>query len=67
MACARHARAHDEYDAYIGGVYRLLASGATPRSVAEHLAQVETEQMGLGVPADELMDVAIKLSALNVK
>ena len=60
-------RARDEYDAYIGGVYRLLASEASPRSVAEHLARVEAEQMGLGAPADKLMDVATKLCALDVK
>src|SRR2546430_13835893 len=61
------ARARDEYDGYIGGVYRLLASGAAPQSVAEHLAHVEAEQTGLGVSADKLMDVATKLCALDVK
>src|SRR5258705_12292668 len=61
------ARAQDEYDSYIGGVYRLLASGASPQSVAEHLVHVDAEQMGLGVPADKLMDVATKLCALDVK
>ena len=60
-------RARDEYDSYIGGVYRLLASGAAPQSVAEHLAHVEAEQMGLGVSADKLVDVATKLCALDVK
>jgi hypothetical protein len=60
-------RAQDEYDGYVGGVYRLLAAGASPRSVAEHLAHVEAEQMGLGVPADKLMGVATKLCALDVK
>src|SRR2546426_6082189 len=61
------ARAQDEYDSYTGGVYRLLASGASPHSVAEHLAQVETEQMSLGVSADKLIGVATKLCALDVK
>jgi hypothetical protein len=60
------ARAQDEYDGYIGGVYRLLASGASSRSVAEHLARVEAEQMGFGAPADKLMDVATRLCALDV-
>ena len=60
-------RAQDEYDSYVGGVYRLLASGASPRSVAEHLAHVEAGQMGFGVPPDKLMEVATKLCALDVK
>jgi hypothetical protein len=59
--------AQDEYDAYVGGVYRLLASGASARSVAEHLAQVEGEQMGRGAPVEKLMSVATKLCALDVK
>jgi hypothetical protein len=40
------AEAHDEYDAYVGGVYRLLASGASPKQIAEHLARVETSTLG---------------------
>lgn len=28
--------AQDEYDSYVGGVYRLLASGATEQQVADH-------------------------------
>jgi hypothetical protein len=58
---------NDEYDAYIGGVYRLLASGAGPRAVAEHIAQIETEQMGFGTSPDKLVPLAEKLCALNVK
>ena len=60
------ARAQDEYDSYIGGVYQLLVSGAPPQSVAEHLAHVEADQMGLGMPPDKLLDVATKLCALDV-
>ena len=36
----------DEYDAYVGPVYRLLANGATDRAIAEHLARVEAETLG---------------------
>jgi len=60
-------RAQDEYDSYVGGVYRLLASGASPRSVAEHLAKLEAEEMGLGVSPDKLLRVATTLCALDVK
>src|SRR5437764_14442817 len=48
-------RAQDEYDSYVGGVYRLLASGASPRSVAAHLAKLEAEEMGLGVSPAKLL------------
>ena len=58
---------NDEYDAYIGGVYRLLASGAGPRAVAEHIARIEAEQMGFGTSPDKLVPLAEKLCALNVK
>lgn len=36
----------DEYDAYVGGVYRLLESGATVKEIAVHLVKVETDQLG---------------------
>jgi hypothetical protein len=36
----------DEYDGYIGGVYRLLASGASCEKVAEHLAELERGPLG---------------------
>ena len=36
----------DEYDSYIGGVYRLLASGASCERVAEHLADLERSALG---------------------
>ncbi len=45
----------------------MLASGASPRSVAEHLAKLEAEEMGLGVSPDKLLRVATTLCALDVK
>jgi hypothetical protein len=60
--------AQDEYDSYVGGVYRLLVSGSPPQAVAEHLCTVERERMALGQrqPAD-LLPVAKKLCRLNVR
>lgn len=58
--------AQDEYDAYIGGVYGLLASGASPETVAQHLADIQRDSMGLTTERDLLMPVARKLCALNV-
>ena len=61
-------QAQDEYDAYVGGVYRLIASGATARQIAEHLARVEAEQLGFPYTDPKmLVPVAEKLLRLNVK
>jgi hypothetical protein len=38
--------AQDEYDSYVGGVYRLLASGASIKEIATHLASIETSLLG---------------------
>ena len=40
--------AQDEYDGYVGGVYRLLASGASEEEIVQHLFRIEVETMGLG-------------------
>lgn len=39
--------AQDEYDSYIGPIYRLLASDASVEQLAQHLQEIETTQMGL--------------------
>ena len=58
----------DEYDDYIGGVYRLVFSGASVEAIAEHLAGIE-EDLFAGSPerADHLLDVARKLRRLEVR
>ena len=59
--------AQDEYDFYVEGVYRVLASGASPQVVAEYLWSLEKEQMGLGGPGPQaLLPVAERLCALGV-
>jgi len=67
VGVAAEPRAQDEYDGYVGGVYRLLASGAEPLVVADHLARLEVEQMGLATPVDKLLPVAQRLCALDVR
>lgn len=57
----------DEYDRYVGGVYRLLASGATPEQIAHHLVQIENDMMGLRATPHDRLDVAEKLAAIDVK
>jgi hypothetical protein len=60
--------AQDEYDGYVGGVYRLLASGVSPREVATHLSTIESERMGYThAKARDLLPVAEKLCRLNVR
>ncbi len=61
-------QARDEYDAYVGGVYKLIASGATARELAGHLARVEAEHLGLkDADSRKLIRVAEKLLELNVR
>ena len=61
-------KAQDEYDAYVGGVYKLIASGATARQLAEHLARVEAEQMGFeDTDPKMLIPVAERLLRLSVR
>jgi len=58
----------DEFDSYIGGVYRLLASGASCEQVAEHLAALERGPLGYAeATAARNMAVARKLCELDVR
>lgn len=55
--------AQDEYDFYIPGIYRLLVEGANDATIAEHLAQIETQQIGLSSREDRNLRVASLLRA----
>ena len=58
----------DEYDSYVGGVYRLLASGATCEEVAEHLAKLERGPLGYSeAAAARNRTTARKLCELDVR
>lgn len=60
--------AQDEYDSYVGGVYRLLASGASTQEIADHLWHIEDEVMGLRtLDRDTLLPLAERLRALDVR
>jgi hypothetical protein len=39
--------ARNEYNSYVGPVYRLLASGASDTELVDYLYKTETETMGL--------------------
>jgi hypothetical protein len=62
--------AQDEYDSYIGGVYRLLASGGSEDDIVNYLWQAEID---LGLGGDEtrvrnqLQLVAQRLIGVDVK
>ena len=57
----------DEYDSYIGGVYRLLASGASCEQVAEYLAELVRGPLGYPeATAASEMTTARKLCDLDV-
>jgi hypothetical protein len=59
--------AQDEYDSYIGGVYRLLASRCSADQLIDHLFSIESESMGMPVPDRELLrGVANQLIALDI-
>jgi hypothetical protein len=59
--------AQDEYDSYVGGVYRLLASHCSTEQMIDHLAKIESRTMQLCVVNREhLMRVANQLTALDV-
>ena len=64
-------QARDEYDSYVGGVYRVLASGGSLAEIEAHLRDIEVRMMGLDKATHEA-DVARataagKLAALDVR
>ena len=56
---------YDEYDSYIGGIYRLLASGASEIEIIEHLRQLEITYME-STNQERRKDAAKKLINLNI-
>lgn len=57
---------NDEYDAYIGGVYRLLTQHPRPADVARYLLNVECHDMGQTNRQDNLLSVAKKLLSIDI-
>src|SRR5439155_385074 len=46
IGVADEPQARDEYDSYVGGVYRLLASGGSLADIEAHLRDIEVRMMG---------------------
>ena len=59
--------AQDEYDSYVGGIYRLLAGGASAEDIAAHLAKIQTDTMGLPASGERLLGVARRLKQIDVR
>jgi len=56
----------DEYDAYIGGIYRLLASGTDSEILATHLRKLEIEQMQCPTTPEHRKMIAQRLLGLDI-
>ncbi|MBA3034900.1 MAG: hypothetical protein FP814_00235 [Desulfobacterium sp.] len=57
----------DEYDLYIGGIYRILLGNPTESELIDHLYHIETETMGLPFHNKELLrHIAQKLMEIDV-
>ncbi len=57
----------DEYDSYIGGIYRILSGNPTEPELIDHLYRIETKRMGLPSHDKELVrPIAQKLMEIDV-
>jgi len=66
--CSDNPELADEYDSYIGGVDRPIASGASDEEIAAHLSRVERENLGFDQAAPaRLLEVGRALVALDVR
>jgi hypothetical protein len=61
--------AQDEYDSYVGPVYRLLASRASDAELIDYLRKTETETMGLSSlgTRGHLIEVAARLREIEIR
>jgi hypothetical protein len=55
----------DEYDPYIGRIYRILSEGESTAEVADLLASVEREEIGVSTSPEVRSHVAAKLLDLQ--
>jgi hypothetical protein len=56
--------AHDEYDSYVGTIYKLLISNQSKQEIADYLCWLETEHMGLSGDRQAAEKFAERLSRL---
>jgi hypothetical protein len=54
---SREPQARDEYHAYLPQVFALVVGGADPPTIAEHLAAVERDRMGMPGESSALLPI----------
>jgi hypothetical protein len=57
----------DEYTAYVGPIYRALASGASEQDIVAVLREIETDSMGISGSGSRRSAAARKLRALDIR
>ena len=58
----------DEYDAYIGPIYRVLAENCSEETLIQLLYKLEKDDLGTSLTSPELLrPLARKLLMLNIK
>ena len=57
----------DEYDSYLGGVYRILAGSRSEEALVEFLGRTADATLETARSGDHLRAVAQKLLALDVR
>jgi hypothetical protein len=67
IGVAANPQAQGRYDAYVAGVYHLLENGAGPQEVADHLARLERDAIGVPVSSERAAAVARMLCALDLR
>ena len=53
--------AQNEYDSYIPVIFRLVSEGKSDRDIADHLAMIESDWMGLTPQPDRNLRIASRL------
>jgi hypothetical protein len=57
----------DEYEGYVGAVYRAITNGKSEQELVALLTHIENERIGLRVPWLQKVEAARRLVALNIK
>ena len=58
--------AQDEYDSYLGGVFDLLAGGASDDRISEHLWRIVTERMELPAKREDMKSTVSAHRQINL-
>ena len=56
----------DEYDGYVGGVLGLLMRGEDDDAIAEHLAEIVTNRMGLSATVKDMLPTVRALRRIEI-